>query len=324
MRRIAFISIALWLLSISHVFSQTGDVVASSDATWSEKSYNLDSLTVNNGATLTIAGGSTVNVAHTVTVTGNSKILLQGKNITGQVDGQWAGAGVTISAADIQIASGSQISADACGYGPYLGPGGGGSYVTGGTYGGRGSGNTLPAYGSYLFPTDLGSGGGAAYGGSSSGGGAIRLIVSGTLTNNGTITADGYANSVGNTAGGSGGSIYVETGTIAGSGTFTANGGAGANPALASGQPPRAGAHSTAPSALAEPVKTCRYQLSIPRPLSAFSGNSTLLLRGLVSMRAQKPPWKYPVFQNKYQSSQSKGHLRVPPHGPLPYFRNGC
>ena len=222
---------SFWLLLANGVSAQaqSGDVVISADTTWEESVYDLNSLTVNNGATLTIAGGSTLNVVQSVTVTGSSRIVLQGKNNVAQVEGQWVGMGVTIYAADIQIGSGSQISADGCGYGPFAGPGGGGSYVTGGTYGGQGHDNPLPVYGSYLLPADLGSGGGAAFGGTSSGGGAIRLNVTGTLTNNGTITADGYASMAGNTAGGSGGSIYVTAGTIAGSGTFTANGGTGTN-----------------------------------------------------------------------------------------------
>ena len=75
----------------------------------------------------------------------------------------------------------------------------------GGSYGGLGYSTATcsagPIYGSALTPTDLGSGGGGttiAAGGSDyadrvggNGGGAIRLIVTGTLTNNGTISANG-------------------------------------------------------------------------------------------------------------------------------------
>ena len=82
-----------------------------------------------------------------------------------------------------------------------------------------------PTYGSALVPIDPGSAGGATSGGWSAGGGAIRLIVSGTLTNNGVISANGTQNVWnGYSAGGSGGSIYATVGTLAGSGSFSANG----------------------------------------------------------------------------------------------------
>jgi hypothetical protein len=212
---------ALALLS-SSAHAQSGDVVISSNTTWSENSYSLDSLRVESGGTLTVAGGSTVSVVGAVVVSGNSKILLQGKNATGQVAGEWAGVGVTIAAGSVQVDSGSRISADAQGYGTSMGPGGGDFYMKGGTHGGSGLNNTTATYGSYLAPTDLGSGGGAA-GGTSAGGGAIRLVVSGTLINNGMITADAGPSGPGE-GGGAGGSLYVSAGTIAGFGGFTANG----------------------------------------------------------------------------------------------------
>lgn len=114
------------------------------------------------------------------------------------------------------------------------GPGGSSAYTIGGSYGGRGSGASAPTYGSYLTPTALGSAGGGA-GGWALGGGAIRLIVSGTLTNQGAITANGTS-SAGSNGGASGGSVYVTTGVIAGSGTFSANGKQGGNGAGGGGR----------------------------------------------------------------------------------------
>ena len=79
-------------------------------------------------------------------------------------------------------------------------------------------------------PTDLGSGGGGGTAGNSpggAGGGAIRLITSGTLTVNGTVTANGANGTPNYGGGGSGGSIYLTAGTFAGSGSITANGGNG-------------------------------------------------------------------------------------------------
>ena len=94
---------------------------------------------------------------------------------------------------------------------------------------------SMTTYGSSLAPVDLGSGGSASYNASwqgaasgGNGGGAIRLIVSGTLTNNGVISANGSPSGGSNGSGGgagSGGSVYVTTSTLAGSGVFQANGG---------------------------------------------------------------------------------------------------
>ena len=75
----------------------------------------------------------------------------------------------------------------------------------------------------------LGSGGSGGYSSPAggAGGGSIRLIVTGTLTNNGTITANGTG-AGGCSGGGSGGSIYTTAGTLAGTGVFQAGGGSGA------------------------------------------------------------------------------------------------
>jgi len=189
---------------------------------------------------LTIGGGSAIAVTNTVTVTGNSTLLLQGVNTSAQVSGQWQGQGVTISATNLQVDAGSTISADGQGYagnscsGPGAGPGGGplncNNNGNGGSYGGQGGGpNPGTTYGSALAPTDLGSGGSGGWstwpngpGQGGNGGGAIRLNISGTLTNNGVISANGGngEDSTGSAGAGSGGSVYVTTGTLAGSGVF--------------------------------------------------------------------------------------------------------
>ncbi|MFH1846268.1 MAG: hypothetical protein ABH869_01785, partial [Candidatus Omnitrophota bacterium] len=113
------------------------------------------------------------------------------------------------------------------------GGGGGGFGGTGGAgEDNAGSGGTEYA----LIDSVLGSGGG---GGSvtpgGSGGGAIKFDVPGTLTINGTVSANGeghyYLYDVeeftGGAGGGSGGSIVIETGTLDGTGTISANGGTG-------------------------------------------------------------------------------------------------
>jgi RHS repeat-associated protein len=228
--------VSLLLLLASNGFGQSstpsGDVIVSSNTTWSAGTYQLTSLTVNSGAVFTIGGGSTLNVSGAITVTGSSAIVLQSTNISALVNGVWAGAGVTLNAASVEVDASSSINADGQGYALNAGPGGAplGSGV-GGSYGGVGAGGGAAAvYGSSTAPADLGSGGGCASSGcgaAGAGGGAILLNVSGTLTDNGIISANGGAagSYTGPGGGGSGGSVYINTGVLAGTGVFTANGG---------------------------------------------------------------------------------------------------
>jgi hypothetical protein len=209
-----------------------GTLTVSSGITFANDSVlNLTNIIVNNGATLTVGGGSTINLTGTLTVTGNSQVVLQGKNATAQVNGQWVGSGVIISAANVQVDSGSKISVDGQGYLAGVGPGAGANCncydPAGASYGGLGRTRQTspgPVYGSVNQPIDLGSGGGNGQNTGGTGGGALQLTVSGTLTNNGTITANGTNGDNNYNGGGSGGSLYVTTGTLTGSGTMTANG----------------------------------------------------------------------------------------------------
>ena len=184
-------------------------------------------MTTDNSATLTIGGGSIITISGILSIVGNSTLFLQGKNNTSQVSGQWIGEGVTINAGDVTIDTGSKISTDGQGYTGVVnakgnGPGGGAGHISGGAgggYGGRGGNFSTAAggiaYGSGLEPLDLGSAGGSDTDGScpvpgAAGGGAIRLAVSGTLTLNGAITAQGQNVSCAETGGGSGGSIFLK------------------------------------------------------------------------------------------------------------------
>ncbi|MCA9383151.1 DUF2341 domain-containing protein [Candidatus Dojkabacteria bacterium] len=121
------------------------------------------------------------------------------------------------------------------------GPGGGSGNVnsssysgSGGSYGGEGIPGTtiMPAaevYGTPREPSWLGSGGGmrASWGPGGAGGGGIILEITGTVDNDGTISADGQ-NSPGQlSGGGSGGSIWIDTATITGTGSITADAGDG-------------------------------------------------------------------------------------------------
>jgi uncharacterized repeat protein (TIGR01451 family) len=146
-----------------------------------------------------------------------------------------------LNANSIVIHNGGSITTDGMGYtgGDWIGSGPGGGkgqpYYDfsggGGGYGGPGANGAFPggaAYGSLTQPTDLGSAGGAgSYYGlrpGGSGGGAIRLVINGTMTVNGVLSANGAAGSV-NGGGGSGGSLWLTTGSLAGSGIIRANGG---------------------------------------------------------------------------------------------------
>src|ERR1035437_8837673 len=226
------------VLLCANVLAQmpSGDVVITSSTVWPSGTYALNSLAVENGAVLTIGGGSTVTVTGAVLVQNSSSIVMASVNNSAQVNGTWQGAGVTLAAASIEVDAGSSINADGQGYVTQAGPGAGragagdGYRIDGGSYGGAGGGaNATATYGSATMPVDLGSGGDQypLYGGA--GGGAIRLLVTGTLTNNGVISANG-AGATGGAGGGSGGSVYVTANALAGAGVFTANGGSNSTP----------------------------------------------------------------------------------------------
>ncbi|HPS54747.1 MAG TPA: hypothetical protein PLP05_04035, partial [Sedimentisphaerales bacterium] len=145
---------------------------------------------------------------------------------------------LTISG-DIAIEAGSTIDASGRGHGQNSGIGAGSESGGGAGYGGEGGYSRHGAaggatYGSMVTPVDLGSGGANSdYGNlpGGAGGGAIKLVVSGALTIDGSISANGinggvsdyYDQSQG--GGGSGGSILITAGVLTGTGSITANGG---------------------------------------------------------------------------------------------------
>jgi len=107
---------------------------------------------------------------------------------------------------------------------------------SGGGYGGCGGVAVLTnilggnGYGSAAGPIDFGSGGGGISNAgttASAGGGALRLIVNGTLTMNGSINLGGSSGVVPGGGGGAGGSVWVTAGNLMGQGSITANGGNG-------------------------------------------------------------------------------------------------
>lgn len=136
-----------------------------------------------------------------------------------RIKGSESGTGTTtISANNINIKFGGTITGVGKGF-KTGGPGSASAAGKGATYGGTGHGNTKATYGSIKSPNKYGSNGNGASSSSGRGGGQVKLVVSKTLTVDGTI--DMSADS-GN--GGSGGSIWVTAQTITGDGYMKAEG----------------------------------------------------------------------------------------------------
>ena len=132
---------------------------------------------------------------------------------------------------------GSRIDLNSCGFPSGTGPGAGGTNGStnggGGGYGGRGGNGNQGGQGGATYdvltlamPESLGSGGGTGFSGAlaGAGGGSLHLKVKGTLTVDGTISADGVMGGT-NAGGGSGGSIWIDAGSLEGAGIVSANGG---------------------------------------------------------------------------------------------------
>lgn len=131
--------------------------------------------------------------------------------------------GCVVIASNATIESTGVMSADSDGYAATVGPGGS---TSGASHGGRGGGGKS-AYGDVFAPATLGSGGLDWNWGANEyrhwGGGAIKLVVSNSLTVNGTLRSnDKYTETA---AGGSGGSIWINCFSLAGTGSIQANGG---------------------------------------------------------------------------------------------------
>lgn len=137
---------------------------------------------------------------------------------------------------------GSRIDANGRGFPAATGPGAGISNAdrpSGGGHGGaggNGGGGALggSTYGDFAQPTTIGSGGGTDTSGGI-GGGVLRLSIAGTLTVDGSISANGSAGNGNEAAGGAGGSIWIECSGLFGSGLITANGGASNSPTYSGG-----------------------------------------------------------------------------------------
>jgi hypothetical protein len=227
---------------------QTDDVIIDGNYTnapvldLASGAVTIGSLTLgeNNESLLTISNGDTdtkkLITTNDVTIGGNGTLTHTANSTTEQHKLFLEVGG------DMTIKSGGVIDVNEKGYATEQGHGAGGSASKNGSgagHGGNGGlGGTSPSfagtpYGSLTPPIANGSGGGKSmYSGApgGSGGGVIYLLVSGTVTNEGSILANGGNGeaSLGYSGGGgSGGSIYINAHTLEGAGTIAVNGGNG-------------------------------------------------------------------------------------------------
>ena len=174
-------------------------------------------LTIASGG-LTIPAGAKFAMNQPCSVTGNVVVAAGGTlthsaqpSGTGTIAGEKNKLFLTVDGS-FTVAAGGKV--DAQGLGFNSGGPGRGSLAAG--HGGRNS-ETGPSYGSVIHPVNLGSQH------SSNGGGAIRLVVSGDCTVNGTVNANGADRD--NHYAGSGGSVWITCATLRGSGEISADGG---------------------------------------------------------------------------------------------------
>ena len=197
---------------------QQTETIITTDTVFEAGEYNFGNLTITNGARLILKSdpssereftGVRIN-AENLIVDSDSAILADGAGYPG---GQGSGAGKTYVWTSLE---GNYYYGSGAGYG---GKGGAGYGVEGGF-----------SYGNLEQPTNLGSGGGnagSAAGGA--GGGAVIINITGTLTINGNISANGRdgGGSPFWGGGGSGGSVDITANILEGSGSILANGGSG-------------------------------------------------------------------------------------------------
>ncbi|MFA5854032.1 MAG: hypothetical protein WC866_03015 [Patescibacteria group bacterium] len=191
------------------------------------------------------AGGSYVSSSSTTSLTVSGTITVRsGGLVTSATNTSAHHTSLNISAGSLDIQAGGSVSVVGKGFsssegyaqGTDNGTGGGG-----GGYGGAGGASSSGAaggsatYGSSTSPVDLGSAGGtdttsAAVAEGGPGGGAIKIVLTDTLTVDGTLSANG-TNGLGTTdlgGGGSGGSIWYDVTHAILNANVTANGGTGA------------------------------------------------------------------------------------------------
>ena len=217
-------------------------VVIDGNATLTNATPALASLTVNSAKTLTFDGWDTLLTAGAVVV--NGTLTHTNNTDATEADGWTPNARVNIACVDFTLAAGATVNGvgkgfsgakkgDNAGYGP----GRGLTYGLAASYGGRGgwpmgsltAPQSGPLYGVADEPEMPGSGGGRGdsntLGGS--GGGAMRIDATGVVTIDGTVSMDGTYGSGNHQTGGSGGAIWITCERLAGSGVLSACGGRG-------------------------------------------------------------------------------------------------
>jgi len=204
-------------------------LITNGTVTLSADSAALTSVTVSN-ATLVFTNWATTLQATTVTIKNNGVFDLP----DGFTDSGTSNR-IHVACTDFTVDVGGLINADEGGFLASYGPGAGSTVIDrsrGGGYGGRGgmgsnSDDTGYAYGDVSAPLQCGSGGGSL-GKGGTGGGAVWIAAIGTVTIEGTISANGSYRLANYGGGGSGGGVYIDCDTIAGTGLVSVNGG-GAN-----------------------------------------------------------------------------------------------
>ena len=166
-----------------------------------------------------------------VLINDGGMLEVDGNRYINDVSGVDYGSSAVLNMNSLTVESGGFLSTKGRGFYVQTGPGGASGNADGGSYGGLGGdydgsggapGGVGPTYGGITNPVALGSGGHGHSSKSAWGGGAVILSVSGAVTNNGVIQADGGA---ADNRAGAGGSIRIETDTLTGNGTIRANGG---------------------------------------------------------------------------------------------------
>ncbi len=190
------------------------------------------------GGALTIPSGSELHANYPRSYT---DVIVNGK-LTHTKNDSTEQYRIDYTAGSMTIGSSGSVDIEGKGYSGGSGPGAGVATTQGagggahGGVGGDGAGASggSSSYGEIFSPVTLGSGGGVAAttdGLLVHGGGAVKLVVTGTLTVNGSIKANGsygYSpgqHNQGSHGGGAGGSVWIDTGELAGTGEILANGG---------------------------------------------------------------------------------------------------
>ncbi len=213
------------------------------DVTYSSLNWTSGILIDNGGTFALLSGGGDLTIPATSTLFSNVPRSYTNVTVSGTLSHSSNGTTETYKlnytvSGNMTINSGASVNVGGRGYSASNGPGAGadGNEGAGGAaYAGLGGNGNARAgsnifYGNYLLPDNLGSGGGQPNaGGAGAGGGAIKLFVTGTLTVDGAINANGGYGSASDGyhvgGGGSGGSIWLNVGTLTGTSTISANGG---------------------------------------------------------------------------------------------------